>query len=424
MYPQFRGTFAEVITHSVERAQTLIDRFSAPESVPHIAISVDMLDTGIDVPEVVNLVFFKTVHSRTKFAQMIGRGTRLRPDLFGPGRNKTDFFVFDFGRNFEFFGHRPMGIEGNLIRSLSERVFRSGVQVLAELDRVPGVNDGPRADVAFPATAAQVRTELADVLHARVAGMNTENVIVRRQRREVELLAQRAAWATTDPASVEAMESVAGSPSTVQEPDEGAKRFDLLVLRMQLVLLTADPLIDLHRARTQELATRLLELTSIPAVAEEAAFLDEIASDDWWVDVTVPMLEQARRRIRGLVRLIPADRRRPVFSEFADAIGEGVEIAFPGLTVALDYERFKAKVFLAEHRDHVAIQRLHRNQPLTATDLAEFERILIQSGIGTPEHLYRARVENDGFGLFIRSLVGLDRTAAVDAMNFFVVERP
>ena len=120
------------------------------------------------------------------------------------------------------------------------------------------------------------------------------------------------------------------------------------------------------------------------------------------------MLEQARRRIRGLVRLIPADRRRLVYSDFADTVGPGAEIAFPGLSVALDYERFKAKVrdFLAQHRDHVAIQRLHRNQPLTATDLAELERILIESGIGTSEHLHRARVEDDGFGLFVRSLVG------------------
>jgi len=137
------------------------------------------------------------------------------------------------------------------------------------------------------------------------------------------------------------------------------------------------------------------------------------------------MLEQARRRIRGLVRLIPADRRRLVYADFADTIGPGVEIAFPGLSVAFDFERFKAKVrdFLTEHRDHLTIQRLHRNQPLTSTDLAELERILIDSGIGTPEHLHRARVEHDGFGIFIRSLVGLDRAAAVEAMNSFVAGR-
>jgi type I restriction enzyme R subunit len=102
-YPHLKGHFARVIEHKITYAQSLIDDFSIPAKAPHIAISVDMLDTGIDVPEVVNLVFFKIVRSKTKFWQMIGRGTRLRPDLFGPGRHKEHFFVFDFCQNFEFF---------------------------------------------------------------------------------------------------------------------------------------------------------------------------------------------------------------------------------------------------------------------------------------------------------------------------------
>ena len=97
------GTFARVITYKTEYAQSLIDDFSSKDKAPHIAISVDMLDTGIDVPEVVNLVFFKLVRSKTKFWQMVGRGTRLCPDLFGPGEDKQDFFIFDYCRNLEFF---------------------------------------------------------------------------------------------------------------------------------------------------------------------------------------------------------------------------------------------------------------------------------------------------------------------------------
>src|SRR5262249_10538663 len=80
MYPQYGGEFARVITHQTERAKDLITAFKNPDGPPHIAISVDMLDTGIDVPDVVNLVFFKLVRSRTKFLQMMGRGTRLRRD--------------------------------------------------------------------------------------------------------------------------------------------------------------------------------------------------------------------------------------------------------------------------------------------------------------------------------------------------------
>ena len=102
-YPNYRGHFARVVTYKTEYAQSLIDDFSKKEKAPHIAISVDMLDTGIDVPEVVNLVFFKAVRSKTKFWQMVGRGTRLCKDLFGPGQDKQNFFIFDFCQNLEFF---------------------------------------------------------------------------------------------------------------------------------------------------------------------------------------------------------------------------------------------------------------------------------------------------------------------------------
>ena len=102
-YPHYAGQFARVIDFQVEYAQSLIDNFSLAEKPPHIAISVDMLDTGIDVPEVVNLVFFKLVRSKTKFWQMVGRGTRLCPNLFGPGKDKQNFKIFDICGNLEFF---------------------------------------------------------------------------------------------------------------------------------------------------------------------------------------------------------------------------------------------------------------------------------------------------------------------------------
>ena len=124
-YPEYGGHFARVITHRTTYAQSLIDDFSIKEKAPHIAISVDMLDTGIDVPEVVNLVFFKMVRSKTKFWQMIGRGTRLCPDLFGPGEDKRDFFVFDFCGNLEYFSQDLPGSEGSLQKSLAQRLFEA-----------------------------------------------------------------------------------------------------------------------------------------------------------------------------------------------------------------------------------------------------------------------------------------------------------
>jgi type I restriction enzyme R subunit len=134
-YPALTGHFARVITHQTgSYAQTLIDDFSIKAKSPHIAISVDMLDTGIDVPEVVNLVFFKPVRSKTKFWQMIGRGTRLCLDLFGPGQDKEFFRVFDYCQNIEFFGANPELKEASLARSLSERLFAGRVDLVRALD--------------------------------------------------------------------------------------------------------------------------------------------------------------------------------------------------------------------------------------------------------------------------------------------------
>ena len=136
IYPEHRGEFAQVITYQKSYAQSLIDAFKMRDKPPHIAISVDMLDTGIDVPEVVNLVFAKPVHSKTKFWQMIGRGTRLCPDLFGPNQDKEGFLVFDLCQNVEFFNQNLPTVEGHLQPSLSEQIFRRRADLLLGLDQL------------------------------------------------------------------------------------------------------------------------------------------------------------------------------------------------------------------------------------------------------------------------------------------------
>src|SRR5207248_7408180 len=133
-YPEYKGDFARLIDFSVEYAQSLIDSFSIPSKPPHIAISIDMLDTGIDVPEIVNLVFFKLVRSKTKFWQVIGRGTRLSRDLFGPGKDKKFFYVFDYCQNLEFFSQNPETTDGSLGESLSTQLFKLRLELISELD--------------------------------------------------------------------------------------------------------------------------------------------------------------------------------------------------------------------------------------------------------------------------------------------------
>jgi type I restriction enzyme R subunit len=176
-YPHYKGEFARVIDFTVEYAQSLIDSFSHPDKAPHIAISVDMLDTGIDVPEVVNLVFFKLVRSKTKFWQMLGRGTRLRPDLFGPGRHKEFFYVFDYCQNLEYFSQNPETTDGAAGESLGARLFGARLELIDQLDRKLGVAAVGGASVAreIPATygspsgESQLRRDIAALLHEQVA---------------------------------------------------------------------------------------------------------------------------------------------------------------------------------------------------------------------------------------------------------------
>jgi type I restriction enzyme R subunit len=439
IYPVYSGSFARVITHTVEYNQTLIDDFSIRDKPPHIAISVDMLDTGIDVPEVVNLVFLKPIRSKTKFWQMLGRGTRLCPDLYGPGQDKTDFRIFDFCENLEFFGTDPATVDGNLAESLSQRLFKARLEVLGGLDaRLVGtqspIPESPTVAAAAPGiytvdapldgtrTEAGLRHDVASTLQEIVAGMNVDNFLVRPQRRWVEIYAELDRWDNlTGPEAGEVAEHLSGLPSAVKDPDEQAKRFDLLILRLQLCVLNAEPGFERLRDQVREIASALLEVTNIPAVGQQRELLDEVAGEEWWVDVTLPILELLRRRIRALVRLIEKTRRLIVYTDFVDSLGESTEVTLSGLPVGTDVQRFQAKVrsYLRVHLDHVALQKLRRNKPLSATDLEELERMLAESGLG-PDDIARGREQAHGLGLFVRGMVGLDRESASEALSSFI----
>ena len=438
-YPHLKGHFARVIDNKAEYAQSLIDDFSQPAKAPHIAISVDMLDTGIDVPEVANLVFFKRVRSRTKFWQMIGRGTRLCPDLFGPGHHKEFFYIYDFCRNFEFFNENPELADGSSGASLSKRLFAARVQLLADLDaaKAPAPEEEgsgayvqpptpilhasePGSAIDLDAQVQALRDGVAELLRAEVAGMSLDNFIVRPKRRFVEKFAKTEAWKTVGlDAATELVENVAGLPSSLTDDDIAAKQFDMLILRTQLAVLRAEAAYEGLRTKIVQTAARLEEYSNVPKVAAEMAFRQEIQSDDYWQDITLPMLEEIRRRLRELVKLIEAKNRPIVFTDFEDEMGEGTEVVIQGIAVGTDMESFKRKArhFLKQHENHIAILKLRRNEPLTPTDLAELERVFLSSG-ARAEDIEKLRTEG-GLGLFVRSLVGLDREAAKKALDGF-----
>jgi len=416
-YPHLKGHFARVIDVKTEYAQSLIDDFSAPAKAPHIAISVDMLDTGIDVPDVVNLVFFKIVRSKTKFWQMLGRGTRLRPDLFGPGRHKEQFLVFDFCQNFEYFNQSLPETDGALGAPLSKKVFTARVALIGEIDQRLE-NDPDKA-------LSDLRQAVAGRLIDEVAGMSPDNFIVRPQRRVVEKFQGTETW---DHLGVdqraELTEHLAGLPSAYTDDDLAAKQFDYLILQVQLAVLRADPTLIRYQARVMTIASHLEALANVPMVAAAMALLLEVQTDAYWQDITLPELETLRLRLRTLVKLIAPTNRKIVYTDFEDEIGTALDVALPSIGLGTDKARFLMKVrhFLTQHEQHITIQKLRRNEQLTPQDIVELERIFVDEAVGTTDDLEHIRADG-GLGLFIRALVGLDREAAKRTFGDFMSGR-
>lgn len=421
-YPQYAGHFARTITYQQNYAQSLIDDFSVKDKAPHIAISVDMLDTGIDVPEVLNLVFFKAVHSKTKFWQMLGRGTRLCPDVFGPGLNKQDFFVFDFCGNFEYFSQDLPTVEGSTQKSLSQRIFEARLELVEALDRA-GLGRVPMTEDSDD----DLRRATTRLLHEVVAGMTLDNFQVRPHRKAVELLADAEAWdQPLTPEVIEAGHEVAGLPSAgIPQDNEDAKYFDVLVLRRMLSQLDADLAVaDKTREKVQAIAGGLLSKLTIPAVAAQQVLLEAAAGDEWWIDVTLEMLEVLRLRVRGLVQFLDKGQLTRVYTDFQDTLTGPDEIPVPGVQPGVDLVRFrsKAQAYLRVHLDNVALERLRRNKQLTRTDLETLEDMLVASGAGQRVDIAWVSERAGGLGIFVRGLVGLDRQSAVEAFADFLDE--
>jgi len=413
-YPHYKGSFARVIDFQVEYAQSLIDDFSNPARSPHIAISVDMLDTGIDIPEVVNLVFFKMVRSKTKFWQMVGRGTRLRPDLFGPGRDKKYFQIFDYCQNLEFFSQNPETTSGAAGDSLSKKLFANRVELIAELDKHG--HKGTRGE------SPELRGEVAERLRQEVEQMNVNNFIVRPKRKLVEKYGDTKAWQDLgEDEKDELVNQVAGLPSELIDDDQEAKQFDLLILRLQLGLLRHEKSFTRLSEDVREIAGALEEKASIPMVRAELELIIEVQTDEFWQDITTPILENVRKRLRSLVKFIDKTRRQNIYTDFMDLMGEEREIELPGFDAGYDAERFRDKThqFLRVHENDPVIHKLRWNEPLDKRDLDALEKMLVEAGAGTAAELKKARLDG-GLGLFVRSIVGMDREAAKRAFEGFL----
>ena len=417
-YPQFAGHFARVIDHQAKYPQSLIDDFSQKDKAPHIAISVDMLDTGIDVPEVLNLVFFKPVYSRIKFWQMIGRGTRLCPELFGPDDAKKDFRIFDFCFNFAFFKENPNGIEGAGGVPLGTRIFRSRVQLLGHLQTSPELDK-----------EGALTGSLGNTLHGEVAAMNHENFIVRMYLGSVERFQDRAKWnALTEEDRATLQSEVAGLPNQLDTDEIEARMFDMTALRMQLAHVEGDTnTFETRRGRVVEISMLLEEKDTIPAVKAQLEYLAAIQEISFWEDINLTLLEELRIRLRGLVQFLDKKKRKIVYTDFQDEIIDVNEVnplTVPKMT-GPQYAK-KVEEYLKSHLDHIAVQKLRQNEPLTPTDIEELENVLVQIGEDEGDTLLTGLLESSeapSLAHFVRKLVGMDRGTAIKAFAAFMTDK-
>ena len=414
-----KGHFARVIDHyDTYRAERDRRPSNRRTRCPHIAISVDMLDTGIDVPEVANLVFFKPVYSKIKFWQMIGRGTRLCPDLFGPGDDKVDFRVFDFCFNFARFNENPDGIEGSEAVPLGTQLFRRRVQLLGELRTAPELDEEQALAEAVTC-----------LLHGEVTAMNRDNFIVRERLEHVQKFQDRESWNQLSEDDRDTLQRhVAGLPTELELDDIECRQFDLIALHMQLAVAQGNHgTLESRRLRVVELASLLEEKTAIPAVLAQLEYLASIQDPAFWDGINLAMLEDMRLRMRGLMPFLDKKTKKIVRTDFEDevvAVHDDGITGMPSMTGA-QYEK-KVTEYILNHENHIAIHRLRSNKPLTPTDLESLETTLKRIGNEDGDSLLSSlltRKETPTIGYFVRTIVGMDRRAAQAAFSEFLNDR-
>jgi type I restriction enzyme R subunit len=400
-FPAYKGDFLKVIDYHEEYRYDLLNKFKEKTRMPQIAVSVDMLDTGIDVPEVCNLVFFKPVRSSVKFWQMIGRGTRLCEDLFSPGNDKKEFVIFDFCENFEFFDAQPKGLVGVNSKSLSQRLFELRLRlafVLLSLDEVELRDYGQ---------------SLLDGLINQTQALNTDSFIVRQHWEVVEKYRDANAWNALGDLDVKALHQHIAPLMMETDQDELAKRFDALMLDLQLSVLIGEKKQATLIQKVVSTADKLSKKASIPSVAQKMDTIKEVQQKNFWESASIPAIEKIRIELREIMKFLDAENTPIYFTMFEDEFVGNIQ-EHQLVYGFNDLEAYKRKVeqYLKEHSNNMTIHKLRTNIPVTKSELLVLEQMLFEQGtIGTRKEFVKAYGEQP-LGRFIRSIVGLDTQAA------------
>ncbi|CAD5915990.1 Type I restriction enzyme EcoAI R protein [Planktothrix agardhii] len=431
-YPQYKGKFARVIDSYNNYAQSLLDDFSEAEKEPMIAISVDMLDTGVDVPEVVNLMFFKPVYSEVKFNQMIGRGTRLCPNLFGFGKDKTEFLIFDLCDNFTYFNQEITEKEQSPTESLQTRLLKAKLELwdcLNTAETTTLVNNPQNRVKESQASYTVVKTDnlkekILDELHQHVASMEENNFLVRRYLETVLTFRKREKWQNLNPEDRQVIvNTLIPLPNTLPAENPRIKNFDLLCLKIQLAILKNSPNFERLRDQVRDLLTRLETKKTIPIVKNKLNLIEQVQTERWWQDVTVYLVEEMRLNFRDLMVLIDQRDEIIIYTDFEDELGDLEILEVPNRQTGFSRSQYRKKVesYILAHQDHIAIAKLKRNLPLTDTDLQELEKMLFTSeALESRDKFELVYSKNVNLKSFILELVGLDRNTAKQAFSKYL----
>ena len=416
LYPQYHGSFAQRVICDDSYAQTIIDDFKQPEKEPHIAVSVDMMDTGIDVPECVNLVFFKKVRSKAKFWQMIGRGTRLCKGLScvdqvdGAYTDKRRFLIFDYCGNFEYFREHKEGYEARETKTLSENIFGKQIKISMALQ-----------ESTFAGENYQTwRNELVETCHKQVTALNPELISVKLRMQYVEKYKKQDAFLSISEGDKGELLTQIAPLVQSEETDEFAKRFDNFMYGLILAHIEQMPAFKYAKKQLCDTASLLERKANIPQIKEKLPLLQEIHTDVFWDANDILLFEKVRKELRGLIRFLDEDDggQKRIITKLTDPIigsQEGVQ-----LDTAYDFEDYRAKVnrYVNEHGNTLAIYKLTHNIPLAAGDYQELERVLT-SELGSKED-YKREFGDTPFGLLIRKIAKLDHEAAMQAFSAFI----
>jgi type I restriction enzyme R subunit len=410
-YPQSGGKALRVIDNYETYAQDLLNKFSDPLKDPQIAVSVDMLDTGIDIPEILNLVFFKAVRSKSKFWQMIGRGTRLCPDVFGVCIDKTHFLVFDVCGNVEFFNAEIGEDDGKYYGSVSQQIFNAKLHITSLLEEMDEIENGKILQVT-----------LLDELHGIVLAMNPiEDFRVKMEHRYVEIYKDRQQWIGLEQLSILEIEKHISHLHLDEKSDEPARRFDLLMLKLQIAMLEQVPKQSYYQNVVQSLVKGLLRKMAIPAVKQQQALIEAIAGDEYWEMVTVTDLQQHRLDLRDLIKFLDKKNKPLLYTNYEDEFTANIEEAeIPLGGMNLEPYQKRIEKFIRENQNHITIHRIKTNQPITKMEVGELERIILSIDASITKEVLEKALEGQTLAQFIRSIVGLEINAAKEAFAEFL----